>query len=313
MKSHKELIISKAESAKRESKHFEFKDAFDVGSAQDWCEIIKDIVAIANSGGGIIIFGTTSLGSSTNFDCSKILQLDLAIITDKISKYTDNLFNDLEVLEINRNKKKHAAIFIEEVRIPMVFTKPGTYAISDSKQKTAFSQGTLYYRHGAKSEPCNSNDIKDIIERNLEHIKKSWLGNIRKVVSAPTGSTVQVLPPEIVFSSSSSATPIRITDDKSAPAFHLTKPDEIYKYRRKDIVDKLNSKLKGVKIGPYDIQSIGFVFKIYENETFTYLPSYSSPQYNDAFVDWVLEQYKNDPKFFTKARQKYHDQFKTKK
>jgi hypothetical protein len=313
MKSQKQVLIEKAESAKRESKYLEFKESFDVDSTQDWCEIIKDIVAIANSGGGILIFGTTSHGALTNFDCNKILKLDLAVITDKFGKYTDILFNDLEVVEINRGKRKLAAMIIEEVRIPMVFFKPGTYPIAEGKQKTAFSQGTLYYRHGAKSEPCNSNDIKDIIERNLESIKKSWLGNIRKVVSAPTGSKVQILLPDIVISSSPTATPIRLTDDKSAPAFHLTKPDEIYKYRRKDIVEKLNNKLKGITIGPYDIQCIGFVYNIYQNDRFTYLPTYSSPQYGDAFMDWVIEQYKIDNQFFNKARQKYYDDYRTKK
>ena len=54
MKSFKQILIEKAKAAKRESKYIEFKVSFDIDSTQDWCEIIKDIVAIANSGGGII-------------------------------------------------------------------------------------------------------------------------------------------------------------------------------------------------------------------------------------------------------------------
>lgn len=48
----KEPDTSKALTAKRESKHIEFKEGFNPSEARDWCEIIKDIVAMANSGGG---------------------------------------------------------------------------------------------------------------------------------------------------------------------------------------------------------------------------------------------------------------------
>ena len=47
-------LIQKALSAKRESKYVEFKQSFDPNSAREWCEIIKDIVAIANSGAGLL-------------------------------------------------------------------------------------------------------------------------------------------------------------------------------------------------------------------------------------------------------------------
>src|ERR1035438_10821193 len=40
-----------------ESESVEYKSSFDSNSPADWAEIIKDIVALANSGGGAIIFG----------------------------------------------------------------------------------------------------------------------------------------------------------------------------------------------------------------------------------------------------------------
>ena len=65
---HKRTLIKQATIAKRESKYLEFKECFDINSAQDWCEIIKDIVAIANSGGGILVFGAKSDGTPVNYD-----------------------------------------------------------------------------------------------------------------------------------------------------------------------------------------------------------------------------------------------------
>ena len=46
-----------------------------------------------------------------------------------------------------------AAIKIGPAFPPIVFTRPGTYSVEGGRQKTAFSQGTVYFRHGAKKRP----------------------------------------------------------------------------------------------------------------------------------------------------------------
>jgi len=38
-------------------------------------------------------------------------------------------------------------------RIPIVFTAHGRYGVAGGGQKSAFCQGAVYFRHGAKSEP----------------------------------------------------------------------------------------------------------------------------------------------------------------
>ena len=86
----------------------------------------------------------------------------------------------------------------------------------------------------------------------------------------------------------------------------MTNPDDIFKYRRRNLVDEINEKLNGVQISVYDIQCIAYIYDIYKNEKFTYLPTYSSPQYSVAFAEWVVEQYKKDGEFFSKARQEYY-------
>ena len=56
-------LVDKALKAKRESKLIDFKSAFDPESTGDWCELVKDIVAMANSGGGAIVIGLDNSGS----------------------------------------------------------------------------------------------------------------------------------------------------------------------------------------------------------------------------------------------------------
>lgn len=57
-------LLEKAITAKRESRLIEFKSAFNTASTEDWCEIIKDIAALANTAGGAIVFGVDNTGGT---------------------------------------------------------------------------------------------------------------------------------------------------------------------------------------------------------------------------------------------------------
>ncbi|MCI0590593.1 MAG: ATP-binding protein [Gammaproteobacteria bacterium] len=158
-------LIEKALAAKRESKHVEFKKGFDPSAQGEWCELIKDLVAIANSGGGIIVFGLDSAGEATGESPDAISSLDPADIANKVSKYTGPVDLEFEIRTIEKQKRRFAAFVINPVSIPLVFEKPGTYDLGGGKQRTAFSVGTVYFRHGSKSEPGTSEDIRKVIDQ----------------------------------------------------------------------------------------------------------------------------------------------------
>jgi hypothetical protein len=85
------------------------------------------------------------------------------------------------------------ALIISAAEVPIIFTKPGSYDIGGGKQKSAFSQGTVYFGHGSKSEPGNRDDILSWRDREISKARKNGLGGIRKVVQSPPGETVTVL------------------------------------------------------------------------------------------------------------------------
>jgi len=217
-------LIEKALTAKRESKHVEFKEAFNPDSAHDWCEVIKDIVAVANSGGGIILFGADNLGQPCGTSVAHLLDLDPADIANKVYKYTGAVDLEFEVRELKKAKAKLVAFLIYGVSIPIVFRKPGTYEIGGGKQRSAFSVGTVYFRHGAKSEPGTSDDIRRVLERQLELIRKSWIKGVRKVVQAPKGShVVTVQSPGGTRATIRLASTVRVVKDPNAIPVFLTR------------------------------------------------------------------------------------------
>ena len=187
--------------------------------------------------------------------------------------------------------------------MPLIFTAPGTYDVGGGKQKTAFSAGTVYFRHGAKSEPGTSDDLRAVLERELSRIRGSWLDGIAKVVTAPPGSTVSVLPGEVSLSGKEGATGIRLVNDETAPAFRAMRTDLLYPHRQKEVVAQVNELLGAHVISAHDVLSVRKAHAVESQPTFFYKPQYSSPQYSQAFVVWMVEQYRSDSFFFAKARE----------
>jgi hypothetical protein len=288
--------------AKRESKRVEFKAEFDPSSAQAWCEGLKDIVSIANSGGGVILFGVSKDGKASGSDLSSLLALDPAVIVDKIAQYTGEQFSDFELVEAIRQGKPVAALRIAAATVPLVFVAPGTYDAGGGKQKSAFPKGGIYFRHGAKSEPGTTKDLRDAIERAVARVRRDWLGGIRKVVTAPAGHSVQVLPPEVRLNGSPTAMPVRLVTDTRAPAFRAIPTDELYPYRLTEVVARVRAALPDIVVGQHDVFCVRKVYNVDDQPAFFHKPQFSSPQYSEAFVTWIVEEYKKDATFFARAK-----------
>lgn len=112
MKFDRSRLLERAENAKGESKYLDFKREFDATSAAEWCEVIKDIVSFANSGGGVIVFGVNNDGANADVDVSPLLKIDAADIINKIQAYSGYHFGDIEIAEIVRSEQTRAAFFI---------------------------------------------------------------------------------------------------------------------------------------------------------------------------------------------------------
>ena len=57
-----ETSTERATRAKRETRSLDFKERFDPDSTADWTELVKDFMAMANSGGGLIVVGVCNDG-----------------------------------------------------------------------------------------------------------------------------------------------------------------------------------------------------------------------------------------------------------
>ena len=77
--------------------------------------------------------------------------------------------------------------------IPSSFPNLEPMILVVASRRLHFQQAPYTFKHGAKSEPGNSDDLRWFLERRIEEIRKSWLEGIVKVVEAPAGARVQVI------------------------------------------------------------------------------------------------------------------------
>lgn len=289
-----------------EAADLDFKASFNVGSPRDWLELIKDIAAFANSGGGHILIGVNDDGSPAGSDVSKLLEVDPADLGNRLHKYLGQHFAGVELIPCEKGGVPLCAVRIAAVRIPLVFSRVGEVELPDGKKKTVFALGTTYFRHGAKSEPGTSDDLRQFLEREIELTRKSWMDGIAKVVEAPAGSRVAILPPESAPKGPSGTLPIQLTSEPGAPEYYAVPLDQTHPHRQKEVVKEVNSRLAGKKtINAHDIICIRRVYSVQKQIQFCYTQNFASPRYSQQFVDWIVQQYTGNKSFFEETRSKF--------
>lgn len=174
---------------------------------------------MANSGGGVIVFGVKDDGSHSSFNKEIILNIDTAELADKIHSYTGEDFSEISVLEIKRGRKNVAAFMISSAPTPIAFIKNGADVTVGRKQKPAFIKGSIYFRHGSKSEPGNTNDIRRAIDKVVDRVRKNWIKGIRMVsqVGVSEEIVVNVKERQILSSSIDSLTSLIKLSEQGRP------------------------------------------------------------------------------------------------
>jgi hypothetical protein len=287
-------FLSRAAEAKRSSKRVELKHEFDPRVDGDSLELLRDVVALANSGGGVVVL-------------DRVGDVDEELIHQQLERYAEPEFETFDVHDITRGGRPATAIIVEGVvNTPLVFARHGRYRSPEGGDRTAFARGGLYFRHGAKSEPATGADVRDFIKRQLDATRAQWLANIRQVMHAPDGAEVAVIE-TAERDEEGRPTLIRLTTDPHAPLYGQVDPDQSHPYRQKEVIREVNARLDGHSVNAFDVLSVRRVHAISEETRpeFVHVPKFGSPQYSDAFVDWLIAEDERDPEFFPRAKASY--------
>ncbi len=304
---HHQQLVAAALETRGESTTVDFKSAFNPASKGEWLEVLKDTAAFANSGGGVLLFGVDNNGKTSGLDCKPILDFDIARISDKLRKYTGINVGNLVLFGCERDGQPIAGLYVGPVDVPLVFITDGQYANAAGDERFAFRTGTIYFRHGAKSEPGTSADLRQFLDRQIEVMRASWLAGIRQVVEAPAGTEFRVVAAGAIEPSDGDRK-VRVVADSDATPCVTLDPDKTHPYRQSDVVRIANSRLGGgAQINTHDVLSVRRTHGTDERPEFFYHGKFSSAQYSDAFLDWIVLSFEEDPQFFDKVRANYHN------
>jgi hypothetical protein len=280
--------LGRAEKATRSSKRVALRDSV------EHVELVRDIVAMANSGGGVIVL-------------DGLAGVDEEFVHEQLERYAHPEFEGFAVEPLTRSGRPSTAVVVDSVRnAPLVFTRNGRYRDRDGGEHVAFVRGGLYFRHGAKSEPATGEDVRDFIRRQLEATRTHWLANIRQVMHAPDGAEVAVVE-TAERDEEGRPTLIRLTTDPHAPLYGQVDPDRSHPYRQKEVIREVNARLREGIVNAFDVLSVRRVHAISEETRpeFVHVPKFGSPQYSDAFVDWLVAEHARNPQFFGQAKKSY--------
>jgi hypothetical protein len=283
-------LIALAERAIRQSALIDFWPKFNPASPATWCYLVRDVVAFANSGGGIIVFGIKRGGKSSGTDCRSVLKSVPEKLSNQIFNFSGVEFSGIEMEEVRRSDGLYPALLIKSADVPMIFAKDGTYAKGDQSQETLFVRGTVYFRHSNQSVPGDSQDLRRWRDRAFAERRAIQVGTPMK---QPADVALAVVMP-------------KNTGGVGSVIVHSA--DELWPYRRPELLRALNARLpSGVRIGMYDIVSINRMIDVFHKhpEFATKPHAISSPQYSPAYMDWIIDQIKADPDFLRKCRAAY--------
>jgi hypothetical protein len=272
--------------------------SFDPSSQRDWCELIRDIAAIANSGGGHILLRLPA-------ETAAITRSD---VLRRLGEFSDATFDDLELHPADVGNASGQVISIGRALFPIVFTQRGSYSDpNDAKSEVeVFAAGSIYAWHAGKSEPGGTGDLREFFERLVRRVRRRWLRGIRRVLAMPIDSVVQSTAAgrrtNRFNDGAANLQPVRITTDPDAPALQPQDVERLYPWRQKDLLGELNARLGRRALTTYDIQAVRRHHHLDERPDFVFHLAGAGRRYSPAAADWFIEQHARDPKFFAKAR-----------
>ncbi len=145
-----EKLLQRAAEAQRGSKRVALLNGFDPAREGNWIELVTDVVALANSGGGVVVV-----------DQPDVVREEIRV---RLERYAAPPFDRFELHSIRRNGVPMTAIVVDDVEgVPLVFSQEGR-----SADRIAFTRGGLFFRHGSKSEAATGEDIRNFIKRQLD-------------------------------------------------------------------------------------------------------------------------------------------------
>ncbi|MDX1513996.1 MAG: hypothetical protein R3174_09665 [Gammaproteobacteria bacterium] len=278
----------------------------DPGAAgQDWAEIVRHVAALANSGGGVMLF--ESPDGPAGADLTSLPGRDTAEFTRRFRQYT-GVDLPLEVRAADKDGRRVTALMIPPAEYPIPVVRSGAGADAGNPGEAdsgppAREAGVVYFRHDRESAPAEQADFVGFFDRKLEQKRKMWLAAIRQVVNTPAGKTA-------VVSYDDEPQPLTGAALALPPKYVPADPDRTHPYTPKELIAAFNERVTDRRITNYDVLAIRYHHELDGRDEFIFHIHLTSPRYSDQFLEWLIACHRADPEFFNRAREAYAEKLR---
>jgi len=176
-----------------EGKLQDYKLHFDPTDEKARVDLVKNLVAMANAGGGQIVFGRSET-EIRGIDDSACQALDSARLSDFVSRYVKPSPVDLSH-EIQDLGDEHYLLIIRVAAsvYPVVISRTGDWKGKPPKKPPLFREGDVWIRHSSKTERITYEDLRSWIERAKQEERERVLSRITMLVNLPDDAEIQVV------------------------------------------------------------------------------------------------------------------------
>lgn len=179
--------------SRSERPDFELKLTFD-DSTRGWAELLKDIVSMANFGGGLICFGIDNNGEKAGLHTSLLSKLDPAQVSNKItSKSAARIETNYH--EVAQGDLLLGFLIVRSSGQLVVFDHDGDFADSERRQNKAFQKGVVYTRRPGGNIAASQRDLDLLVERVVGDRTRIFLSRIERIANLPPDSDLVATDP----------------------------------------------------------------------------------------------------------------------
>jgi hypothetical protein len=177
-----------------EGRNLDYKLTFDPDDARAKTALVKDLVAMANSGGGRIVFGRDET-SIPGIPPKLAEALDGAKILDYVERYVEKGLIHLRHIQKELPQGNVLlTLIVEPASYPVVMKRDGNWSGFSSKNDRAlFRRGDVWVRHGSKTERISQADMRAFIQAAYDSGVERVLSAARIVRQAGPGAPIDFL------------------------------------------------------------------------------------------------------------------------
>lgn len=204
---------------KIETARCDLKGQFDASSSS-WPDMVKDIVAMANSGGGVLILGVDDDGTRRGLGESRLRDLDPTRVNGKIEPKAPGARLGVSYYELTYYGRIYGFVAVEPHDTLIVFDRDWAYSTASGRMRTVIHPGVVYVRGVAETRPARQGDLARIVQRLIESGSRQFLARIERLAAVPLSAELVAYDPVgggrgVKLVSQGEGQPVTVVDEQS--------------------------------------------------------------------------------------------------